>query len=115
MRALQPFSNREMMEPFKNMKKLMNQFDELFNEISPDILSPRSADISGQATWDFSPSVDIEENEELYLVTADLPGLKKEDIKVDISGNVLKLSGKKSVKLKRKDTMNVLRDGSIEV
>ena len=36
-----------------------------------------------------SPAIDIEETAEEYLVSADLPGIKKEDISIDCSANLL--------------------------
>jgi HSP20 family protein len=42
-----------------------------------------------------SPAIDIDETENEYLVTADLPGVKKEDLKVDHSGNRLTISAER--------------------
>lgn len=36
-----------------------------------------------------SPAIDVDEGDNEYLVSADLPGLKKEDISIDCSGNQL--------------------------
>jgi len=44
---------------------------------------------------EFNPSVDIEEKDGVYHVTADLPGMKKEDIKLDLVDNVLTISGER--------------------
>lgn len=40
------------------------------------------------------PRVDVSENDNEYQITADIPGVKPEDIKVEISGETLILSGK---------------------
>jgi HSP20 family protein len=42
------------------------------------------------------PAVDIEETEKAFLIKADLPGLKKEDIKITIEDNQLTISGERS-------------------
>lgn len=42
-----------------------------------------------------SPAIDIDETDSTYLVTADLPGVKKEDLKVDLSGNRLTISAER--------------------
>lgn len=39
-----------------------------------------------------SPAIDIDETDSAYIVTADLPGVKKEDLKIDHSGNRLTIS-----------------------
>lgn len=39
------------------------------------------------------PAVDMEENKESFVITAELPGLKKDDIKVTIVDNKVMISG----------------------
>ena len=36
--------------------------------------------------------MDVKENDSAYVVRADIPGVKKEDIKVDVDGNVVSIS-----------------------
>ena len=52
-------------------------------------------------TW--SPSVDIAETETEYEVKAELAGLRKEEIKISVEDNVLKLSGEKKAEKEDKD------------
>ena len=51
------------------------------------------------ASWDFSfnkfPKVDIIENETSHQIFVELPGVKKEDIKIVIEDGILRLSGEK--------------------
>jgi HSP20 family protein len=49
-------------------------------------------DVSNRA-W--LPPVDIQETEEAYRLTAELPGLTKEDINITLENNVLRLSGER--------------------
>lgn len=53
----------------------------------------------------FKPAVNTREGEYAYHVEVDLPGVKKEDIKVDITGNTLTISGERKTKqeVKEKD------------
>ncbi|MCB0361407.1 MAG: Hsp20/alpha crystallin family protein [Bdellovibrionales bacterium] len=44
----------------------------------------------------FQPAVNIVENEANFLISADLPGMKKEDIHIDLNDGVLSLSGERS-------------------
>jgi len=46
----------------------------------------------------FAPSVNTREGEFAYHVDVDLPGVKKEDIKVDLKENVLTISGERRLK-----------------
>ncbi len=45
----------------------------------------------------WSPRVDVKETKNDYIVTADLPGLKKEDIKISVNDNVLTIKGERKV------------------
>lgn len=41
------------------------------------------------------PAVDIEETDEAYIVTAEVPGFNKEEIEVELRNNVLMIRGKR--------------------
>ena len=53
----------------------------------------------GASLWSqmssFKPAVDVEESDSSYLMTFDLPGMKKEDIKIDLHDNFLSVSGER--------------------
>lgn len=53
------------------------------------------ADRDGTSAVGFQPLVNIVENEAAFLISADLPGLKKEDIHLDLNDGVLSLSGER--------------------
>ena len=44
---------------------------------------------------DWAPSVDIEEEEDKYVIRADLPGVDKKDIEVKLENGVLSIRGEK--------------------
>lgn len=87
MRSLAPWVGRRTPS-----NDLFNQFEEFINEFDRGF-APALTRMGGM---DFSPAVDIDEQENAYLVTADLPGMKKENIKVDINDNVLTISGERT-------------------
>lgn len=70
---------------------LFNQFEDFFNEFDRS-LYPTTG---GQAAFDFTPPMELEEDETSYLVSIDLPGMKKSDIKIDCSEDVLTVSGER--------------------
>jgi HSP20 family protein len=45
------------------------------------------------AGTDFLPSFDVKETKDAYVVEADLPGVKEENVEVSLTGNVLQISG----------------------
>lgn len=63
-------------------------FDSLLN--NQDLLP--SEEVSNR-TW--MPPVDIQETAEAFRLTAELPGLSKEDINITLENNVLRLTGER--------------------
>jgi HSP20 family protein len=48
---------------------------------------------NGNRVTGFTPLVDVHETEEEYLVRVDLPGVKADDVNVEVNENVLSISG----------------------
>lgn len=46
-------------------------------------------------TADWSPRVDISESENAFLIKAEVPGVKKEDVKVNLEDGVLSIQGER--------------------
>ena len=46
-------------------------------------------------TAEFLPTFDIKETKDAYVIQADLPGVKEEDVEVSLNGNVMTISGKR--------------------
>jgi HSP20 family protein len=44
------------------------------------------------------PAVDIEELEDAYVVEAEVPGVKREDVNIEVTGNELTISGEIKVR-----------------
>jgi HSP20 family protein len=51
----------------------------------------------------FSPAVDFSETKDTYIIKAELPGLKKEDVKVTLNNNVLTITGEKKSEYEKKE------------
>ncbi len=68
------------------------EFDTLSNRLAR-ILKDNQHEVNREAS--FAPAVDIAESAEAYHFKAELPDVKKEDIKVAIEGGILTLSGTK--------------------
>ena len=73
--------------------RTLSSFPYFFNRF-PDSGSERSED---STLPDFAPVVDIEEKEKAYVVMVELPGVKKDDVKVNLKDNVLTISGEKKM------------------
>ncbi len=62
------------------------------NKIFEDSLKPAAFQVSPQ---ELVPPVDIYENDKSVTIKAELPGLNRDEIIVDISGNTLSIGGRK--------------------
>ena len=49
----------------------------------------------GEGATAFSPSIDVKETKDAYVVRGDLPGVREGDIDVSVTGNVLTISGRR--------------------
>ncbi|NQU05891.1 MAG: Hsp20/alpha crystallin family protein [Calditrichaeota bacterium] len=56
-----------------------------------------------RTSYNWSPRVEITEFEDRYELEAELPGLKKDDVKIELENNVLTISGEKSAKHEKKE------------
>lgn len=65
-----------------------NPFEDLFNEFTKGFwVKP----LAMPAGTELSIKVDVKEDDKSYTVRADVPGVKKEDIQVDVEGNMVSL------------------------
>jgi HSP20 family protein len=51
----------------------------------------------------FAPDIEIKETKDAYVICADLPGVKTEDLEVSMTGNRLTVSGTRSEEKRRED------------
>jgi HSP20 family protein len=58
----------------------------------------------------YAPRVDVVENKENFTVRAELPGMKKDDVKLTLENSVLTLSGEKRFEEKRDEDNFHLRE-----
>ena len=52
--------------------------------------------VSGTAAAGWAPRVNVTETSDELLLTAEVPGLTEEDLKIDLENNVLSISGQKT-------------------
>ena len=52
----------------------------------------------------WTPTVDVEETDKALVLTAEMPGLEVDDVEIEVEGNLLTLSGEKTVERESEDT-----------
>lgn len=75
-----------------------SEMDRFFKALMPRSLAnwPRLASgEDGETKLEWAPSANISETDKEYLVRAELPAVKKEDIKVTVDGGIITLEGER--------------------
>ncbi len=79
-------------DPFRNVAALQDRINRIFDE-SFSSTDDIDDDIS-MCAW--KPTVNIYETDEAIILKAELPGIKKEDVSVEVKDNVLTLKGERA-------------------
>ena len=77
--------------PMRDMLSFNNRADRIFNDF---FYPSRGMQMSKDSSW--NPRVDIYEDEDAIVLKAELPGVEKDNIVVDVEGRVLTLKGERS-------------------
>lgn len=87
-------------DPFKETEELQSRFAKLLG------LTPSRTGNGGKeqmTVTEWAPAVDIVEDDKEWLVKADLPEVKKEDVKVTVEDGVLTVTGERKFEKEEKD------------
>jgi HSP20 family protein len=93
--AMRSSSQLGRWDPFREFEDLYTQMGRWMDSVV--------GRLDQNAAW--SPLADVTENEDAYLVEVDLPGVKRDDITIDLVGNELVVAGE----LKEKERRGLLR------
>lgn len=89
---------RKSWDPFQELNELQNRLTTLFGRTA---LRPGNGE-EAITIADWAPAVDISEDDKEYMVKAELPGLKREEVKVTVEDGVLSISGERKVEKEEK-------------
>ena len=78
--------------PWREMPAVPGRLNRFFDD--PFLRLSRLADDSEMGMW--NPVVDLYEKDDHYMIKAELPGVDKNDIKIDLKDRRLTLSGERS-------------------
>lgn len=82
-------------EPFREM-------DDFFRQVSP-LLGRNSLRTLGERGTEWAPTANISETDKEYLIKAELPEVKKEDVKITLENGVITISGERKQEKEAKD------------
>jgi HSP20 family protein len=87
-------------DPFRELDELQNRISTLFGR-APVRKEGDKQEALSVAEW--APLVDITEDEKEYLIKAELPDVKKDDIKISVQNDVLSISGERKYEKEEKN------------
>ena len=83
--------------PFGELETLQNRLTRLFRR---PLLPMNGEETFGVTEW--TPLVDVTEDEKEFLITAELPEMKKEDVKVTVEDGTLRITGERKFEKEEK-------------
>ena len=78
-------------DPFRELEDVTNRLNLIFGQS----LARSESGQNMLAVADWAPSVDISETDSEYLIKGEIPGVKKEDVKVTIQDGMLTIQGER--------------------
>ena len=83
-------------EPFNLLRQMTNEFDRMFDEPWDFFRWP----VPTLETANWAPKVDVVTRDNKLVTRIDLPGMKKEDVNVEVADGILTLSGERKKEVK---------------
>jgi HSP20 family protein len=98
-------SGLDLFQSFRNeMERMFDQFWRGFGFPSPRHgFEPESLWRGAGGFGLSAPAVDFSEDEKAYRITAELPGMSEKDVEINLSGDVLTISGEKREEREEKE------------
>lgn len=75
-------------DPFRDLSQLQNRVNRLFTDT-------RASGLEEDPFQSFSPAVDIFERGDNLILSAELPGVRREELDLKVEGNVLTIRGER--------------------
>jgi HSP20 family protein len=82
-------------EPMKEMVKEIAEVSDHLKNLFSEVILRRTSEKEALTLVDWVPLVDICETDQEYLIKAELPNIKKEEVNVSLQDHVLAISGER--------------------
>jgi len=87
---------------------VFEEMDRLLNEMRSGFVLPVHDILHKEGTR--MPSVDLREEEDRFLIQADMPGMSKDNVSIEMDGDVLKITASKEHELEEKEKGYIRRE-----
>jgi HSP20 family protein len=86
-------------DPFRELEDVSSRLNRIFGR--PLARMEPNSEMLAMVDW--TPSADISETDTAYLIKAEIPGVKKEDVKVTLQDGILTIQGERKSEKEEKD------------
>lgn len=86
-------------QPFADLAELRHRFDQAFSDLA-----------TGQDGGDWMPAIDVRRDDDAIRIHADVPGVKPDEIEIDVADDMLTISGSHTEEHETKDDRFVRRE-----
>ena len=87
---------------------VFEEMDRLINEMRSGFMLPGHDVLHKEGTR--MPSLDLKEEDDRFLLQAEMPGMARENVSIDMDGDVLKITANKEHELEEKDQGYIRRE-----
>lgn len=84
--SLVRWRNRNELAPWRALREIDEQFDRVMGNLASD---------TGRVPQMWTPAVDLRETEDAYVIEADMPGMKKDDLDINVHGDFVTVKGER--------------------
>jgi HSP20 family protein len=79
--------------PFRSLQRFADEMDRMFDDVGLGRRWRGSPGWQGTTSFAWAPQVDVFQKDNELTIRADLPGLKKDDVSVDLSDDAVTITG----------------------
>ena len=97
-------------DPFGELRRMQERMYRIFGEIEPSFMERKMLPATGGELATVEPFVDVIDKGDKVVVAADVPGVEKEDLSVNISGDRLEISAERKKEAEEKKEGYVRRE-----
>ncbi len=87
-------------DPFKELENIHKRISKILEEPFFALRPKYDEESLMETKW--TPAVDVYEDKDNIIINAEIPGVKKEDIKIELTGNQLTISGERKLEKEEK-------------
>ena len=97
-------------DPFEELRRLQERMYRIFKEIEPSFVERKMLPATGGEIATVEPFVDVIDKGDKVVVAADIPGVEKGDLSVNIRGDRLEISAERKKEAEEKKEGYIRRE-----